>query len=449
MGTVLLVDPDSRRRATLRGAMNALGIDVLGTEDPTQATSYLSDGALDAVVFIAGARKLALQRLVSEIKKQQPTAQIVVLLAEDQTEAKLGELGVQEGVGIPATLTPEAIAARVSDALGPPESDAAEAIEPPPLAPKTAVTRYPSDEDLHGSHDWSMHLAKNPSSYDPIVLVRATQEAAQDPEFRRGFVEAAAVAHGINDPALPAIQEIGGEADVPFTAMVVPPGRPLRLLLRHSVANKAPLSVTAAIQIAHDLASGLAALHRSSKKATLHLAIDPVWVWIASEGRALLLGAGLGRFFQALDRTRRSSAGLAIPNYYEAPEDILNMRVDARTDVYLVGVLLYELLSGAPPFSDKTGVDLLKAIREEDPAPLHKAATHIPKEIEKLLFGILSKDPDRRPTDGGALAEELGALLETPAHGGRILGRLFSKRDGGAPESAREELAQLARSTGS
>jgi serine/threonine-protein kinase len=349
-------------------------------------------------------------------------------------------------VGIPATLTPEAIAARVSDALGPPETDAAEAIEPPPLQSTLAVGRYPSDEDLHSTHDWSMHLAKNPSSYDPIVLVRATAQAAQDPEFRRAFVEAAGLAQGIAHSGLPAIQEIGGEADVPFSAMVVPPGRPLPLVLRHGVSSGTPLSATAAVHIAYDLASALSGLHRSNKKGTFHLAIDPAWVWIASEGRALLLGTGLGRFFQGLDRTRRSSAGLAIPNYYEAPEDIRGMRVDARTDVYLVGVLLYELLSGAPPFSDKTGVDLLKAIREEEPAPLQKVAAQAPKELEKLLSNVLAKDPDRRPVDGGALAEELAGLLDAPAHSGRILGRLFSKRDGGAPESAREELAQLVRS---
>ena len=189
-----------------------------------------------------------------------------------------------------------------------------------------------------------------------------------------------------------------------YIAMELVNGRSLRAMMR----DEAQLSVDRALDIARQLAAVLVYLH---SKGVVHRDLKPENVLITPEGGVKLLDFGI-----ALDEAARRltwfglSSTLGTPDYM-APEQVNGRRGDVRTDIYALGTILYEMLTGSVPFQRGTAQAILKAKAAEDPPPPRSRVSTLDPKIEEIVMHALERDP----RDRYQRASELLADLEDPS----------------------------------
>ncbi|MBK7581569.1 MAG: serine/threonine protein kinase [Myxococcales bacterium] len=168
-----------------------------------------------------------------------------------------------------------------------------------------------------------------------------------------------------------------------------------------------------AVHIAVEIASALAAAHRQDPPI-VHRDLKPENVMILDDGGVKVMDFGIAKVLQALSRTTTHSVGTL---QYMSPEQIDATGVDARSDLYCLGLVLYELLSGKPPFESPSPRELLNMQCTQAPPPLGDGVRGaLPKGIERLLFELLEKRPDDRPGSAADVLHELEPFA--PASGG-------------------------------
>ncbi len=165
-----------------------------------------------------------------------------------------------------------------------------------------------------------------------------------------------------------------------------------------------PLSVDEAVSIASDLASGLAAAH---EQGIVHRDVKPSNVLLSEDGGVKLLDFGVAKVVGE-DITRE---GIRLGTVaYMSPEQAGGEAVDHRSDLWSLGVVLYEMLTGQPPFRASDPLSLRDAILHEEPPPSASLRTGVPEALEGIVARLLAKDPGDRHADAGELLGDLGAL---------------------------------------
>ncbi|HSF42287.1 MAG TPA: protein kinase, partial [Thermoanaerobaculia bacterium] len=173
--------------------------------------------------------------------------------------------------------------------------------------------------------------------------------------------------------------------------------------------ERGPLSIDEATDIAQQIAKGLSKAHRGG---IVHRDIKPANLVITSDGVVKILDFGLAKLAGAAAITRTGSS-VGTPAYM-SPEQARGEDVDHRTDLWSLGVVLYEMVTGKRPFRGEHEQAVLYSILNEKPKPLTEARVDAPAELEKIVGGLLAKNPaDRYPTVDGALAD-LKALRNEP-----------------------------------
>jgi serine/threonine protein kinase len=211
-----------------------------------------------------------------------------------------------------------------------------------------------------------------------------------------------------------------------YIAMEYVDGRSLRSIIE----GEAPLPVERALDVARQVTEALAYLH---EKGVVHRDIKPENILLTSDGRVKILDFGI-----ALDESKRRltwaglSATLGTPDYM-APEQIGGRRGDARTDVYAVGTMLYEMLTKNLPFSSANANALLRAKANEDPRPPSYYLPGIDPAVETIILKAIQRSPRDRYDDAAAL---LADLRDPPA---------ALRRAPDAPRPPRRRGARIAR----
>ncbi len=165
--------------------------------------------------------------------------------------------------------------------------------------------------------------------------------------------------------------------------------------------------LTSALELALKIGAGVAAAHA---QGVLHRDIKPQNVMITVAGGVKVMDFGLAKFAGAASVTQ--SGMLMGTPLYMAPEQVLSQPIDARTDQYAFGVLLYRLLCGREPFIDGDSIAICFAHLKEPPPPLQNFNPHVPPAVTPLELKVLSKLPEERYADMNALLQELGRLRE-------------------------------------
>jgi Leucine-rich repeat (LRR) protein len=246
-------------------------------------------------------------------------------------------------------------------------------------------------------------LAQDPQLRRLVALKAMLPEFAVEPTARRRFLREARAAAGLKHDHIVAIHHVGEERGAPFFVMELLEGESLLQRLRRS-----PLPVGEVLRIGREVADGLAAAHAGG---VIHRDIKPANIWLEGQGgRAIILDFGLART-TLLKETRLSLDGqiMGTPAYM-APEQIATAPVDFRCDLYSLGVVLFEMATGRPPFVDREITALLMAVVERAPPEPRTLNPALSAELSAYILRLMDKDPADRPANAQTVAAELAAL---------------------------------------
>ena len=269
----------------------------------------------------------------------------------------------------------------------------------------------------------------------PVALKVPTQEIASDPVMARRFAREARSAARVTHPGVVAIYAVGELADGrPYLAMQLIDGEPLDRILADGMV--APVR---ALRIARLIASALSETHAAD---VVHRDLKPTNImWRRDrngDDRITLVDFGIAVCKPGnADATRLTSGGLIGTPHYMSPEQAHGEQVDARADLYALGCLLFELLTGAPPF-DGSGFEVLLAhLGRPIPAPSERNPD-VPEIVDQLVMRLMAKKPDDRPRS----ADELVTLIDQAL--AQLAGRALT---GDAASAASERRPRAKRRT--
>ncbi len=271
-------------------------------------------------------------------------------------------------------------------------------------------------------------------------------ELAADAERMRRFRQEARAASGLNHPGILTVYEIGQDPTV-FIATELVEGVTLAKRL-----EAGPLPVGEALGIAAQIAAALAAAHAAG---VVHRDVKPGNVMLRPDGFAKVLDFGLAKLASAPqpideDEATRTSldthAGVVLGTArYMSPEQAFGVPVDARTDVWSLGVVLYEMVTGRHPFGDGTSGELFAAVTAgKGPQPVRSLLPDLPPELERILERALATNRDLRYASMHDLALDLKALRQALDFEAR-LGRAPTAESDASPGPAATPGARAAR----
>ncbi|POX57124.1 serine/threonine protein kinase [Streptomyces sp. Ru71] len=242
-----------------------------------------------------------------------------------------------------------------------------------------------------------------------VKLLRPDKVAGQEAdELRRRFVRECRVTAQVDHPGLVTVHDAGSEGEELFLVMQYVDGADLS----DHLAEHDPYPWQWAVAVAAQLCAVLSAVHAVP---IVHRDLKPRNVMVKQDGTVTVLDLGVASVMDT-DTTRLTHTGSPIGSpAYMAPEQAMGGAVGPYTDLYALGVLLHELLSGNVPFAGSTALGVLHRHLYEPPVPVRRIRPEVPEALESLVLRLLAKDPQHRPASAQQVYEELAPLL--PARG--------------------------------
>jgi eukaryotic-like serine/threonine-protein kinase len=229
-------------------------------------------------------------------------------------------------------------------------------------------------------------------------------DLARDPSFQVRFRREAQAAASLNHPAIVAVYDTGEDRSssgaTPYIVMEYVEGDTLRDVLR----REGVLSPERAMNFAADICNALDFSHRNG---IVHRDVKPGNVMVTPQGTVKVMDFGIARAVSDSAATMTSTAAVIGTAQYLSPEQARGESVDARSDVYSVGCLLYELVTGAPPFTGDSPVSVAYQHVREDPKLPSSVNPAIPPELDAILLKALSKNPANRYQSAADMRNDL------------------------------------------
>lgn len=240
-----------------------------------------------------------------------------------------------------------------------------------------------------------------------LVIKVLPPEATADPVRRRRFIQEARAASALNHPHIVTIHEVDEHDGTTFIAMELVEGTAI-----DKVLARGAVPVEQALEYAAQIASALDAAHAAG---IVHRDIKPANIMVTPDGRLKVLDFGVAKLAPLpANDTTMSAAGTVAGSIvgtasYMSPEQAQGETVDARSDIFSLGVVLYEMLSGRRPFSGLTDLAVMTAILRDQPAPLRDLRPGLPAPVRAIVERALAKDRDARYQTAAAMAADLRA----------------------------------------
>jgi serine/threonine protein kinase len=260
------------------------------------------------------------------------------------------------------------------------------------------------------------------------------EEVVKDPAALGRFEREARSASALEHPNICPIYEFGEHEGEPFLVMQLLEGQTLRELISAAGHGKPPVELSKLLDLAVQIADGLEAAHR---QRIIHRDIKPANVFVTSQGQAKILDFGLAKLASVSSRARTDSAldvgdpdgtprqtnplgapdpflsrtGAAMGTAgYMSPEQVRGEKLDARTDLFSFGLILYEMATGQRAFTGDNGPVLQEAILRQTPAPVRELSPELPTKLERIINKALEKHREARYQSALELRTDLEAL---------------------------------------
>ncbi|MFJ1709647.1 PASTA domain-containing protein [Kitasatospora sp. NPDC088346] len=253
---------------------------------------------------------------------------------------------------------------------------------------------------------------------DRTVAVKVLHvDLARDPAFRERFRREAKAVGGLNHPNIVAVHDFGEDTDaggaLQFIVMEYVQGCSLRERIRERIRDGAVADVATALELT---AVVLDALAYSHDNGLVHRDIKPANVMVTGEGTVKVMDFGIARALQS-DATSMTRTGtvLGTPQYL-SPEQAVGKPADARSDLYSVGCMLFELVTGTLPFDGESTMSVLYQHVQQPPPVPSSINPALPPAVDAIIARALCKDPERRYQSARAMADDIRRIadVETP-----------------------------------
>jgi serine/threonine-protein kinase len=254
-----------------------------------------------------------------------------------------------------------------------------------------------------------VYVAEDTKLHRRIALKFLRPEVAEARDSRVRFLREARAAAALNHPNIVHLYSVEEADDLVFITMELVPGLSLRQLLRNGTGLPLAKTISFAAQMAEALASAHAA-------GIVHRDLKPGNVMITDEERVKILDFGVAKFLEPISTqdpdypttTEEDSVGRAVGTAgYMSPEQALGKALDARTDLFALGVVVFEMATGRAPFQgDTTAAVFDQLLNRRQPSPL-SLNPGLPRSLEALIDKALEKDPDRRYRSAGEILQDL------------------------------------------
>jgi serine/threonine protein kinase/tetratricopeptide (TPR) repeat protein len=282
----------------------------------------------------------------------------------------------------------------------------------------TTVSHYRILEKLGAGGMGEVHLAEDTKLDRRVALKMLPSELADDEERLKRFEREAKAVARLAHPNILDIHELGEHEGRPFMVTELLEGETLQARL-----DGRSIGWRRAIEIGAAIADGLAAAHQAG---IIHRDLKPSNLFLTSDGRVKILDFGLARY-EATDAsvgeslipttTDLTDTGTVLGTVgYMAPEQVRGEPADPRADIFALGCILYEMLSGSRAFVRDTPADTIAAILKEEPPELSRTGAVVPVELERTIGRCLEKHPQSRFQSASDLAFALRSHQSTPDH---------------------------------
>jgi serine/threonine protein kinase len=220
------------------------------------------------------------------------------------------------------------------------------------------------------------------------------------PDFQNHFRQEARAAANLSHPNIVTVHDFGFENELLFIVMEYIPGKDLKNLLR----QRGRFSITQGIPLIIQACAGIGYAHRAG---LVHCDIKPHNMLVSPDGRLKVTDFGIARALATITPGERTNVVWGSPLYF-APEQAQGEAPSPASDVYSLGVVLYEVLSGTPPFTASTPDELARLHISARPIPIREYIPDIPRALEEIVMKVLSKEPAARYRT----ADQLGRVLQ-------------------------------------
>jgi len=341
-----------------------------------------------------------------------------------------------------------------ADAARAPVPSAPPAARPAAPAPPAAAAARAAGQEMYGPYELLEKIAvggmaelfrakrTGVEGFEKVLAVkRILPHLSDNKEFVDMFIDEAKMVAGLAHPNIVQIFDLGKIEKSYYIAMEYVHGRDLRSILRRAKEKGAGVPRELAVLVASRVCSALEYAHRKKddrgqKMKIVHRDVSPQNILISFEGDVKLTDFGIAK--AATKATAHESGALRGKLLYMSPEQAWGKPMDRRSDIFSLGLVLYEMLTDQRPFLGSSELSILEMVRECRIAPPRSINPEIPEDLEQAVMKALARDPDERYADAADMQKDLELHLHTgrPPTGAdiaRFMQELFGQEERGEP----------------
>ncbi len=275
--------------------------------------------------------------------------------------------------------------------------------------PPTQYGRYQILGELGRGNMGVVYKAHDPQIHRTIALKALREDRVTSSEFVRRFLKEAMAVGRLSHPGIVTVYDVGQDHGTVYIAMEFLQGTPLDELMATRQFTLAEI-VSIGIQTAQ-------ALQYAHQHGIIHRDIKPPNIIYSPEGAIRVTDFGIARVEDPDGQTMTQIGEILGTPRYMSPEQVMGQELDGRSDLYSLGVILYQLTTGKRPFHGETLAAIFRSITQDTPEPPHVLEPMLPTALSAAIMRLLEKDPANRFADGNALIAALKECLPAPSTG--------------------------------